>query len=142
MSVTGIIGTLALSIDEGENAQNVASLLSCELQFETEMLPALHPTVYGWEYFIPGNQDWRGDASMMQLIDTETTLREVYLQLLEQYFLEKTLLSAEFTSPAGGAVYSATGYLDAFELGAAENDAFTGAFGFQGVTSIELVEGE
>jgi len=43
MSTTGIIGTLTLRIDEGENEKTVASLLSCELIFETEMLQVLHP---------------------------------------------------------------------------------------------------
>ncbi len=137
MSTTGIIGTLTLKVDEGENEQLVASLLSCRLTFETEMLPALNPDVYGWEYFVPGDQDWRGEASLLQLIDDVTLAREEYLQLLEQYFMSKTLLAVEFESPAGVS-YEASGYIDTFDLGGAENEAYSGNFGIQGITALTI----
>lgn len=139
--MSGIIGTLTLAIDEGENPQGIASLLSCRLTHETEMLEALNPSSYGWDYVVPGNQDWRADAEVMQLIDDTTTAREEYLQLLEGYHLAKTLLIIEFTSPAGP-TYTSTGYIDRFDLGGAEADVYRGSFGIQGDDDLELVEGE
>ena len=137
MSTTGIIGTLDLAIDEGENEQDIASLLSCRLAFEIEMLPALHPSAYGWAYFVPGNQDWRGEAAALQLVNAATGVREEYLQLLEEYFFAKTLLTITFTSPSGE-TYASQGYIDTFQLGGAEGDVYAGSFGVQGTTSLTL----
>lgn len=135
--MSAIVGTLSFLVTNGEDQQNIASLTSCRLQFQTEMLPALNPESYGAEYFIPGNQDWRGESTALQLVDATTGEREEYLQLLEQYFFNKTLLDLEFVNPAGVS-YEGQGYIDTFQLGAGESEGYSGTFGVQGVTSLAI----
>lgn len=139
MSTRGIIGTIDILIDSGEGDESTASLLSAQLIFTTEMKSALHPESYGWEYFIPGDQNWRAEGSVLQLVDSASLIREQYLYLLEFHSLNKTLLSFTFQSPFG-AKYYGQGHIDTFQLGGAYEDGFKGSFTIQGATALTKIE--
>lgn len=139
MATTGILGTLFLYLDDGEGSQHIASLLAATLSAQTEMLKALHPEAFGWDYFIPGMQSWRADASAMQLVDTVTIQRETYLYKLEQFALAKTPLAVVFESPTG-AQYISQAYIDNFQLGGGFEEGYRGSFGLTGITELELIE--
>lgn len=138
MPSKGLIGTIGIYLDDGETQRYVASLLSARLSVQTNMLPALHPDLYGWDYFIPGMQGWRVDASVMQLVDTDTSEREMYLQMIEQACLSKTPLSLIFDAPDTDLLGS-EGYIDTFELGGSFEDGFRGSFGIQGIGELKRI---
>lgn len=137
MATHGIIGTLSISITEGEDTYVIASLRSARLSVQTQMLPALHPSVYDWKHFIPGIQNWRADADALQMIDSATSLRLTYLYKLEQLCLSQTPVSILFTSDAGNELQGEA-YIDNFQIGGNYEDGFSGQFGLAGVGALLL----
>ena len=139
MSTTAVIGTISIYVNDGEGQQDILSILNATLTYEREMRPALHPDTYGWEYFIPGNSDWRAEGSVLQLIDTVSLDREAYLQKIEQFCLNKTQLDIIFSAPTG-TVYSGEGYIDSFQLGGAHEEGYAGSFSIQGTGDLSFYE--
>lgn len=137
MSDKGTVGTLTIYFSDGESLQEVASLLSARLSSQTEMKQALHPELYGWDYFIPGTKTWRAESTVLQLVDADSSLRKKYLYDLEYAYLNDTLLNFVFEGPSG-AQYTSQGYLSGWEIGGGFEDGYQGSFSVQGVTVLEL----
>jgi len=134
MSTTAIIGTLGLYLDDGEDNQEIASLLSVQLSMQTKMRPALSPR------YIAGTQGWRAQGQLLQLVDDVSGDRESYLTLIETAAMDKTLLSAVFVSPTG-AEYTGSAYIETFQVGQAESEVYSGSFALVGVGALVRVEG-
>ena len=135
MSTAGLIGTLSLSLDDGNGGQLVAAFLSVTLSVSTKMRQAYSPK------YVPGTQAWRADGSVLQVVDSTTLVRETYLALIENACINKTQLDVVFASPTG-AEYTSEGYIDTFQLGGAHEEGFAGSFGVQGISALVLEEGE
>lgn len=132
MATEGKVGTLLISIDEGEGPVPVASLVSARLSLQSQMLKTLHPDYYGWSHAVPGTQSWRASSEMLQVVDSVTLAEAYYLQLIEQASLQRTLLDFVFEGPAGDK-YQGEGYIDSFEFGGGYDDLYKGSFSVTGV---------
>lgn len=134
MSLNGLVGTLNIKLNDGENDVTIASLRNCTISHNLQLLERLNEDAYGWRDFVPGNRDWGATANHLELLtDGETA---AYLQSLQDLAFNKTLLTFEFTHD-NAIHYYGTGYIETWQVGGAEGDAFAGNFSIKGLGDLE-----
>ena len=133
MSSNGLIGTLNIKVNDGETDTTLASLRNCTLTHSLQMLPRLDPNVYGWKSFVPGNTDWSASGEHVEIIIGGSTAS--YLATLQSLAFNKTVVTIEFTHD-NAQYYSATAFIDTWQIGGADGDLLTGSFTIKGVTPL------
>lgn len=139
MPSISIIGTIAISISTGEEAHAIASLLSASIRVSSDLKEMHDPDGGTWQLLSPDQLEWRADATEIQLVNTDSGVREAYLYQIEAMCINREIIDVEIESPTG-ATYTSRGYIDSFELGAGFDDVFSGSFGIQGIEELVLVE--
>ena len=123
--MSGFVGTLTFYMTDGETERELATLLNCQVNLQTDVFEALSPR------FNAELQGWSATASMLDVIGSGLGSRSEVIVALESASFNGTELPVRIVNP-GGAEYTGNAFVSRFSVSAQDDARVTGDFAIQG----------